>query len=285
MPAKTNERQFTPFSRITTAEVTAAIKAARNDAIQAMLTLWVGDAAWLGQRRGAFRTGEFCVLPTDPVGMAVAVTQGSCLVNDGELHNGDWFLLYTDGGATASIPASTHPTLDRYDIICIAPKWTSTGTAVREVVDSNGNVSQFTDTSILEADFDLVVLQGTNGATKPTTSRQLAYQLAPAGLIPIAIVRVQGGSTTVELDDIDDLREIFVPRTLPVNDVLLEAAVKQQVEYVLPPVNPGMTTILEPGGDASKVPAPSLFLDLTDGEPGVLKFKPRQDTVLTVSVE
>lgn len=283
MPAKGKETKFTPFSRITTAEFSEAIALARGSALQAAITMITGDPFWSGAKRSAFRLTELCALATDPASMTVALTQGSAVVNDGELHNGRWYLIYGEG-RTATIPASSHATLDRYDILCVAPKRTATGTVEREIVDGNGNVSLFSDAAYYFDDFDLTVVQGTNGAAAPSASRNDAWQLVPPGLIPIARIRVRGGATTVTNDDIVDLREIFNPRLVPISNNDVPAEVIAKLAHVLPPAAFGQTWILAAGGNVAAIPRMSLFEDQTGGGAPVLKYKDSAGNVRTITV-
>lgn len=281
MPAKGRDYHFTPNSLADEAEVSTAQRMAKNSAIQSVMTMLMGDPNWLGAKRGAFRMGELCAIPTDPESMDLEFTTGSALLNDGSDHQGNWYLIYGTG-KTVTIEASSHPTLDRYDIVCFAPKRVATGAVAREVVDGQGNVSTVNDHPEWYDDFDIVVVKGENGAAAPDVSRLDAYTLVAPGLVPVSIVRVQGGATEISLADLQDVREVLTIRTFPVNQST-DANVITLLGGILAPQSPGTPAIVVDAGAEANIPTDMFFVDKQGGSPGVLKYKFDDDTIVTIA--
>jgi hypothetical protein len=280
MPATGKEQSFTPFSLASEAEVATAIRQARNSAIQAVLTMILGDAYWFGSKRAAFRWAEFVAVPMETPSMTVKLTRGSGLVNDGVDHNGNWYLIWNDE-RTVVIEASSSPSLDRYDILCVSPKRVASGTVVREVIDGEGNISLQNAPAAFFDDFDIVVIKGTNGAGNPNLTRLNAWQAVPAGMAPIAVVRVRAAATTVEVGDLQDVREPMTWRTYP-NELLPSGDLLSLLGPMLPPRQIGEIFQWHGDDEYEGIAGDTIFVDKSGGEPGVLRFKKQNGTVISL---
>ena len=272
---------FTPYSIASEAEVETAIQKARNTAMRAMLVMLLGDPKWLGSKRGCFRPAEFCAVETDPVSMQIDLTAGSALVQNGIDYAGDWFFIFTDDAEVSVTIDESHPTLDRYDIIYLVPAIAESGTVIRSVVDANGNVANVTDHEYELDTFSLGVEKGTAGAADPGYTRLDAYSALAAGRIPIATVHVAAGVTTITQDDLTDLRELFIPRQLPI-DLVVSGQVKQAMNYIMPANISGQPIVLYTGGSTNWIDRDTLFIDKTAGSPGTLKYKKDDDSILSI---
>jgi hypothetical protein len=290
MPQTGREFNFTPFTLALETDVEDAIRACRHHAIQALLVLLTGDVFWIGHKRAAFRLNELCAIPSDPESLTLRLTQGSAILNDGVDHAGRWFHVYANG-RTVTLDAA-HPTLDRYDIVCLAPVRRSSGTVNREAVDILGNVSITTDHAEYYDDFDITVRKGDPGAAAPDIYRLTAHTAVPPGLIPISLVHVPAGATAIALEHLEDLREIFQVRNMAV-DQTLDANVRHLLFNIVPPNIMGVPFFFYGHPDDEVGPEDeeyyqyvlqdSFFVDKAAGEPGVLKYKHQDNTVVTLS--
>lgn len=272
---------FTPYSIADESEVEEAIQKAVNTAIRALLVMLLGDPKWLGSKRSTFRPAELCPVATDPESMQVDLTAGSALVQDGIDYAGDWYFLFADDDQVAVTLDEAHPTLDRYDILYIVPSRQESGTTTRLVVDTQGNVSSVTDHKYELDDFTLAVEKGTPGAADPGLTRLNAFNALPVGRIPIALVHVAAGVTEIAQDDITDLREIFIPRQLPI-DLVVPDNVKQAMSYILPANVSGQPVALYAGGSTDHIDKDTLFIDKSLGSPGTLKYKKDDDSIISL---
>ncbi|MBI1291822.1 hypothetical protein GC173_11350 [bacterium] len=280
MPSSGKQFHFTPYSQTSEAEVAEAILTSRDSAIKAILTMLGGDPYWYGFRRASFRYAECLAVPSDPASMTIKLTRGSGIINDGVNHNGHFYFIWNDG-QTKVIEASTSPTLTRYDIVCLAPKFTLAGSVSRQVIDGAGNVSLVQDANAVVEDFDITVIKGTDGAADPGLTRINAWEHVPAGLAPIAVVKVRPSATDIVLSDIQDIRETFGLRTISGNGAeALPEAVYSQFGGIVPPNQMGELLRLF-GGNTSVLGPLQLFVDVDDSNK--LKFKDATGTVRTVA--
>lgn len=274
------QKKLTPFSLAKETEVMDGFRKARNSAIQAMLTLLTGDVSYYGNKRAAFRYVELCVQPSDPESMTVILSNGSAMVNDGENHNGNWYLIFGEG-VSITIPASTSVSLDRYDILCIVPKLVGQGSVQREVVDGEGRVSLLTDQEFLADSFELHIIKGENGAAAPAITRVNAYTFTPPGLVPVALVKVRAGTTEITLEDLTDLREVFTPRNYA-GAPTAHPDIAALNYNILVPNYPNQPFILLDDDNATDIPFDSFYIDKSAGTPGTLKYRKSDGSVLTI---
>jgi hypothetical protein len=212
--------------------------------------------------------------------MTIKLTRGSGIINDGVNHSGHFYFIWNDE-RTVTIEASTSPSLTRYDIVCLAPKFTQTGSITRQVIDGSGNVSLVVDSTGVVEEFDIVVIKGANGAADPGLTRINAWEHVPAGLAPIAVVKVRPSATDIVLSDIQDIRETFAIRAISGNGAdNPPEELYAQFGGVVPPNQVGELLRLF-GGDASVLANLQLFVDVDDGN--ALKFKDGTGTVRRIA--
>lgn len=277
------EKHLTPFSIADEREVIAGQRLASNNGIQALVALLTGDASWWGAKRGLYRPFDLMARPTDPPSMTVQLRLGNALLNDGEEHSGDWYLVFSDSAQVTMPPA--HSTLDRWDIIALAPKRTDVGSVNRETIDGAGNVVIVEDHSEKHHDFEVQVFQGEPGGSKPEvgSNREFVHTHSPVGTSPVAAIRVRAGASTVDVDDILDLREIFVMRNFSGGQTIDEADIAIYAGGGLIPPNHQWQPVEVYTDDAlDRMTGATFFLDRRpDGAvPGVLKFKRIDATIL-----
>jgi hypothetical protein len=272
MPIKGRDHYIEPFATADERDVTAAARKAANLAFRAMAILLMGDPYWLGAKRSLFRVQEFCACATSPASMEVRLSRGSGYCNDGVDYEGDWHLVYSDGSRGVTISAA-HPTLARYDTVVLVPKKENSGSRQWETIQAEGNVAVVDGPIELVHEFDLVVREGLPGGAMPAYDRTTAWQYFPAGEIPIATVHVAAGVSSIADAAIKDLRELFLPRQYPIRAQDVPSAIAMKLGYVVPAIGYGCVTTLFAGGNVADVPQDQIFLDMTGGGAGVLRWK------------
>ncbi|MBI1234922.1 MAG: hypothetical protein GC208_10515 [Alphaproteobacteria bacterium] len=274
------QKKLTAFSLALESEVMDGFRKSRNSAIQAILTLLTGDVAYFGNKRAAFRYVELCAQPSDPPSMSVLLSNGSAIVNDGENHNGNWYLIFGQD-LSITVSASTSVSLDRYDILCIVPKLTGQGSIQREVVDAEGRVSLMTDQEYLADDFQLHIIKGQNGAAAPEITRVNAHTFTPPGMIPVALIKVRAGTDTIELADLTDLRETFTLRNYA-GEASAHSDIAALNSNILVPNYPNQPFILLDADNATDIPYDSFYIDKSAGSPGTLKYRKGDGSVVSL---
>ncbi|MCC6546214.1 hypothetical protein IT570_03510 [Candidatus Sumerlaeota bacterium] len=294
MPVVGRNYNFTQYSLALQSEVFDAIKMGVAKGVEIFICSVMGDPnpsanpQQYSSKRCFFRHSELMIVPKSPASMQVQMSEGAGWMNDGDAHAGSWYHVFAaTGGKTVTLAAS-HPTLDRYDVIYAVPKFVGANNITRQVVDAQGNVSNVTDYQLKYDDFDLLVAQGTAGAGFPQVSgvninRATAYQYLPAGQIPISVVKVRAGATTVINTDLTDLRELFIWRTYPISYNEVPADVQQQLG-ILWPNSFGMPYVLLDAAQAGNIPFGTFYIDKSGGSPGILKFRKLDGAVVTPTV-
>ncbi|HLP67137.1 MAG TPA: hypothetical protein VK181_06410 [Rhizobium sp.] len=219
MPSKGKSYNLSRNSRLKRDEVLEAIRIARNSSIQMMMVMLFGDPTWIGTKRACFRPGDMAAVPTAPQSMSLKIRPGSAALNDGVEHDGNWYLVFTDGTRQVTFDPA-HATLDRYDILCAIPKRVATGSLNREFVDQSGNVETRSDVLSYLDDFDLYIEKGEPGAAAPEINRLNAYTAVEAGKIPISLVKIRAAATSILITDLVDLRELCSIRMYPIAQAL-----------------------------------------------------------------
>lgn len=294
MPVAGQNYNFTPYSLAQETEVHDAASMAVAKAVEILLCMIMGDPnpaatpQQYGLKRCGFRHAELMAVPKNPVSMSIQLLEGTGIMNDGDAHAGRWYHVFAATGAKQVTHAASHPTLDRYDVIYAVPKLVGSDLVTRQVVDAQGNISNVEDFKRKIDDFDLFIQQGTAGAGFPQVggvnlNRTNAWQYLPAGQIPISVVKVRAGATTIINTDLTDLRELFLWRTYQINHDVIPADAKAQLG-ILWPLHNGMPFVLLDAGMAGNIPFDSFFIDKSGGNPGILKFKRHDGTIALVNL-
>ncbi len=270
-------RAFWLNQKLGTVDLGEAIAWGMNTAVKAVFALFGQDWDQTAVRRGAFRPFAFMPIAASPAAMAVTLLPGYGLVNNGDDLDGAWISLRLAAEHDVAI-AAAHPTLDRYDVVYLETTFvltTPTATEFRDPVTHNLSPASKEKWALHAGNFG--VLAGTPGAGDPGVTRLDAYTLLGTGRVPLAVVRVAAGATSIPLANIQDVRELFEIKRVR-DDYSDNADAITQLGDMYPAMGLAGVAQATSATGVANMPVLTHFYDQTDG--GFKIKKPNGDVVV-----